>query len=40
MNVAVGAFPTFRGVKCCWSVLKAGLVAFFGSSGGMSLRLD
>ena len=32
-NVEVGAFPTLRGVKCCWRVLKAGLLVFLGSSG-------
>ena len=33
INVEVGAFPTLRGVKCCWRVLKAGLPVFLGSSG-------
>lgn len=32
-NVEVGALPVLRGVKCCCSVLNAGLAgAFFGSS--------
>ena len=39
-NVAVGALPTLRGVKCCCSVLNAGLAgAFFGSSLATSLGL-
>jgi len=33
INVEVGAFPTLRGVKCCWRVLKAGRLVFLGSSG-------
>lgn len=33
INVEVGAFPTLRGVKCCWSVLKAGRLVFLASSG-------
>lgn len=36
----MGAFPTFRGVKCCCSVLNAGRAAFLGSSFATSLVLD
>lgn len=35
----MGAFPAFRGVKCCCSVLKAGRAAFLGSSFATSLVL-
>ena len=36
-NVAVGALPAFRGVKCCCNVLNAGRVTFLGSSLAGSL---